>query len=409
MFKTSKIFINLMIFICSVILLTSFSKANDSVYVWSVLDEEALQTSSIPNQKGNFLNLTSQSAILVEQKTGEILYEHNSHEQLRPASVTKIMTLLLIMEALDSGKITLEDRVPCSETAAAMGGSQIWLDTTENLTVDEMLKAICIVSANDCAVAMAEYLCGSEDTFVAKMNEKAKSLGMLDTCFKNCHGLDEDGHLTSSYDVALMSKELLNNHPNITKYTTIWMDSLRDGKSSLVNTNKLLRNYQGATGLKTGSTSLALFNISASATKNDLSLIAVIMRGETSDIRFDEAKKLLDYGFNNFEYVSLGESLDTIKNLPVNKGTLGNVDIVFETEAATLVPKGMAGNISANIVLPNSIDAPINKGDKIGEVVFTLNGDEIDSINLIAFKTIPKLSFANTSIYIFKNWFSLLR
>ena len=224
------------------------------------------------------------------------------HESLRPASVTKVMSILLIMESLDSGQIKLEDKVPCSENARSMGGSQIWLNETEILTVNEMLKAMCVVSANDCTVAMAEFLAGSQEAFVEKMNTRAKELGMNDTCFKNCHGIDEDGHVTSSYDIALMSRELLTKHPSIKNYTTIWMDSLRDGKSQLVNTNKLIRNYQGATGLKTGSTSLALYNLSASATRNGLSLIAVIMKAPSTKVRFAEAQKLLDYGFSNYTY-----------------------------------------------------------------------------------------------------------
>lgn len=268
---------------------------NDN-YVWTRGDIEVNATPSTD------LNLESGSAILIEQNSGQVLYEHNSHEQLRPASVTKVMTLLLIMEALDNGKISLTDKIPCSELASSMGGSQIWLDVREELTVDEMLKAICVASANDCTVAMAEYLEGSVDSFVTKMNSKAYELGMNDTCFKNCHGLDEDGHVTSSYDIALMSRELLINHPSITNYTTIWMDSLRDGKSQLVNTNKLVRNYKGCTGLKTGSTSLALYNLSASATRDDLSLIAVIMKAPTPAVRFSEASKLLDYGFSNYAY-----------------------------------------------------------------------------------------------------------
>lgn len=265
-------------------------------YVWTSGDIEVNTTPSTD------LNLESGSAILIEQNSGQILYEHNSHEQLRPASVTKVMTLLLIMEALDNGKISLTDKIPCSELASSMGGSQIWLDVREELTVDEMLKAICVASANDCTVAMAEYLEGSVDSFVTKMNSKAHELGMKDTCFKNCHGLDEDGHVTSSYDIALMSRELLSKHPSITNYTTIWMDSLRDGKSQLVNTNKLVRNYKGCTGLKTGSTALALYNLSASATRDNLSLIAVIMKAPTPKVRFAEASKLLDYGFSNYTY-----------------------------------------------------------------------------------------------------------
>src|SRR5574344_1171321 len=266
----------------------------------------------------NPLSLTSGGAILIEQNSGEILYNYNMHEKLRPASVTKVMTILLIMEALDSGKINLTDKIPCSENASKMGGSQIWLDTKEELTVDEMLKAICVVSANDCTVAMAEYLEGSQEAFVAKMNEKAKSLGMNDTTFKNCHGIDEDGHVTSPYDIAIMSRELLTKHPSIMKYTTIYMDSLRNGKSQLVNTNKLVRNYDGCTGLQTGSTSVALFNLSASATRNGLSLIAVIMKAETTKVRFAEARKLLDYGFSNYQYKEFGKANDIIGECNIN-------------------------------------------------------------------------------------------
>ena len=295
--------------------------ASDTVFVWSDFsDVSSISTSAVVgNQEGNFLGLTCGGAVLMEQSTGTVLYEHNSHEQLRPASVTKVMTLLLIMEALDSGVISLEDNVSCSENAASMGGSQIWLDTTETLTVNEMLKAICVVSANDCCVAMAEHISGSQELFVEQMNKRAKELGMNDTTFKNCHGIDEDGHVTSSYDIALMSRELMINHPSITNYTTIWMDSLRGGESELVNTNKLLRNYEGCTGLKTGSTSTALFNLSATATRDNLSLIAVVMKGETSNIRFAEAKKLLDYGFSNFEYYKYSNKGDVVKDILVNR------------------------------------------------------------------------------------------
>lgn len=303
------------------------------------------------------------------------MYEHNIHEQLRPASVTKVMTILLIMEAIDSGALKLTDQIPCSEAAASMGGSQIWLDTTETLTVDEMLKAICVVSANDCCVAMAEYLAGSQELFVEKMNTKAKELGMNDTCFKNCHGIDEDGHVTSSYDIALMSRELLTKHPSITKYTTIYMDTLRNGESSLVNTNKLVRNYSGATGLKTGSTSLALFNLSASATRNDLSLIAVIMKGETSKIRFAEASKLLDYGFSNFEYIKYSNKGDVAQNVAVEKGIANNVNVIYEQDAGALIPKGQKDNITTNINLATSFNAPIKEGQVLGTITYSL-GEE---------------------------------
>lgn len=296
--------------------------AEDSIYVWSPITQNLEDTKETSSEitENNSLTLESGSAILIEQTTGQVLYAHNVHEQLRPASVTKVMSILLIMEALDQGKISLTDQVPCSENAASMGGSQIWLDPRETLTVDEMLKAICVNSANDCVVAMSEFLAGSEEAFVQMMNDKAKELGMNDTCFKNCHGLDEDGHVTSSYDIALMSRELLEKHPSITKYTTIWMDSLRDGKSQLSNTNKLIKNYKGATGLKTGSTSLALYNLSASATRDDLSLIAVIMKAPSTKIRFSEAQKLLDYGFNTFSFKQFGKKDDVVQNILITKG-----------------------------------------------------------------------------------------
>ena len=271
-------------------------------YEWTTNQDVIPTTAKTSTDTSNSLGLESASAILIEQSTGQVLYSHNVHEKLRPASVTKVMSILLIMESIESGKIALTDKVPCSENAASMGGSQIWLDTKESLTVDDMLKAICVNSANDCVVAMAEFIAGSEDAFVQMMNDKAYELGMSDTHFKNCHGLDEDDHVSSSYDIAIMSRELLTKHPNITNYTTIWMDTLRYGKTQLSNTNKLIKNYSGATGLKTGSTSLALYNLSASATRNNLSLIAVVMKAPSTKIRFAEAEKLLDYGFNTFSY-----------------------------------------------------------------------------------------------------------
>lgn len=288
-------------------------------YEWTVISNDTVETNSsaegknIETSSKDELDLDCESAILIEQNSGQVLYEKNAHEQLRPASVTKLMTILLTFEALEAGQITLEDKVPCSQNAASMGGSQIWLDPREELSVNEMLKAMCVVSANDCTVAMAEYIAGSEEAFVDKMNQRAKELGMNDTNFKNCHGIDEDGHVTSSYDISLMSRELLINHPDITNYTTIYMDSLRDGKSQLVNTNKLIRNYKGATGLKTGSTSLALFNLSASATRDDLSLIAVAMKAPTSAARFENARKLLDYGFKNYEYKQFGKRGEVVR------------------------------------------------------------------------------------------------
>ena len=256
---------------------------------------------------------------------------------------------------------------------------------------------------------MAEHIAGSQELFVEQMNKRAKELGMNDTTFKNCHGLDEEGHVTSSYDIALMSRELMLNHPSITNYTTIWMDTLRNGESQLVNTNKLLRNYEGCTGLKTGSTSTALFNLSATATRNDLSLIAVIMRADTSNIRFAEAKTLLDYGFSNFEYMKYSNKGDVAKNILINKGTSDNLEVIFESDAGSLIPKGQSANVTTTVVLPEILEAPINKGDKVGEVIFTLNDETLGKVNLVANDTVKKLNLGNMIAYVVEHWFTLLR
>lgn len=359
----------------------------------------------------NFLNIESESAILIEQTTGNILYEKNSHTQLRPASVTKIMTVLLIMEAIDNGELSMQDKVSCSEKASNMGGSQIWLDTKERLTVQEMLKAICVVSANDCAVAMAEHLAGSEELFVNKMNEKAKELGMNDTTFKNCHGIDEDGHITSSYDISLMSRELLSKHPSITEFTTIWMDSLRDNKSELVNTNKLIRTYDGATGLKTGSTSLALYNLSASATRDNLSLIAVVLRAPTSKLRFSEAKLLLDYGFSTYKFENFCKKDEVFESVPVYKGTEASVNLVFENDSGALIKKTEnTSNIKQELIINENITAPINKGDVLGKInYYSENNTLLSSVNLISEKDVTKINIINMFNSNLSSWFTLFR
>ena len=401
-------FILLVIILCS-ISLPSFS-IND--YTWTVVNP-AIEVSSADSetsmQDGNFLNLDSASAILIEQNSGQILYEHNIHEKLHPASVTKIMSLLLIMEALDSGKIFLDTQIPCSTNAANMGGSQIWLDTTETLSVNDMLKAIAVVSANDCVVAMAEHIAGSEEAFVQMMNDKAKELGMNDTTFKNCHGLDEDEHLTSAYDIALMSRELLVKHPAITNYSTIWTDTLRDGKSALSNTNKLVRNYAGCTGLKTGSTSLALFNLSASATRDGLSLIAVIMKAPTSALRFSNAIKLLDYGFTNYSYKSFANRGDFIRQISVTKGIDSIANVVYETSPSFLVKKGEESKITYELNLPDTVSAPISKGQQLGTITYYSDGAKLDTVNLISDSTINKISFISMIKHISYNWLNLLR
>lgn len=400
-----------------VVLITSnfsccFAVNDDTLLVWNEMKDENLYklTETEYTSKDNPLNLTCGGAILIDQNSGNILYEYNEHEKLRPASVTKVMSLLLIMEAVDNNKISLTDKVPCTEDAHQMGGSQIWLDPHEELTVDEMIKAICVVSANDCVVAMADYLAGSQEAFVEKMNSKAKELGMNDTTFKNCHGIDEDGHVTSPYDIAIMSRELLTKHPRIMDYTTIYMDSLRDGKSQLVNTNKLIRNYSGATGLKTGSTSLALFNLSASATRDGMSLIAVIMRGETSKIRFAEASKLLNYGFSNYKYKNLAKANESVGKCTINKGIQGEIDAVYKNDFGMTIQKNNDKNISQNIEIYSNIFAPVSKGQKIGEVNFKdENNNVIGTVDLVASQNVEKYGFTSMSENLFKKWFSVLR
>lgn len=416
--KNKFIYITCIVLLCSFILFNTFAFAvsDATAYVWSNQSKklETAETSVGLNSSSatvtdNPLALDCGAACLIEQNSGLIIYDYNMHEKLRPASVTKIMSLLLIMEALDSGKIQLTDKIPCTEDAAKMGGSQIWLDVRETLTVEEMLKAICVVSANDCVVAMADYLEGSQDAFVKKMNQKAQELGMNDTIFKNCHGIDEDGHLTSAYDIAIMSRELLINHPSITKYTTIWMDSLRDGKSSLVNTNKLVRNYNGCTGLKTGSTSIALYNLSASATRNNLSLIAVVLKAPTPAIRFSNAQKLLDYGFSNYTVTSFGKKGDVIKSVEIKKGTASSVDAILENDAEVLMSNGNSKDITQEIKLDDTFTAPILEGQKLGEVEFSINGNVVSTVNLVANKSSDKLSFGSIIKFVMNKWFNMLR
>ncbi len=399
--------IGIVLLLTALIPYTIVQATDDSDYVWSSITEPV--TAEVSTSTDNSLNLESGSAVLMEQTTGQVLYEHNPHEQLRPASVTKIMSILLIMEAIDSGRISYSDKVSCSENARSMGGSQIWLNETEQLTVDEMLKAICVVSANDCTVAMAEHLAGSEELFVEQMNQKAKELGMNDTTFKNCHGIDEDSHVTSSYDIALMSRELMTKHPQITKYTTIWMDSLRDGKSELVNTNKLVRNYSGCTGLKTGSTSLALYNLSATATRDNLSLIAVIMKAPNTATRFAEAKKLLDFGFNTYEFKQFNQKGETIMQIPVQKGISGSVEAIIKEDGGILLKKGEDKDITQTIQLPNSISAPIFEGQHLGEIVYSKGNDILLTAEIVAKSEVKKMSFGNVLTQVYQKWFTLNR
>lgn len=256
---------------------------------------------------------------------------------------------------------------------------------------------------------MAEYIAGSEESFVQMMNDKAKQLGMNDTTFKNCHGLDEDGHVTSSFDISLMSRELLSNHPQITKYTTIWMDSLRDGKSQLSNTNKLIKTYKGATGLKTGSTGLALYNLSASATRDDLSLIAVVMKAPSTKVRFAEAQKLLDYGFNTFSFKQFGKKGDVVQNISITKGIISHIDAILEENAGTLIEKGKDRNVEQKLKIEENLSAPISCGQKIGEISFTLDGTILSTVNIVAKENVEKLNLFYMSKKVIYSWIDLLR
>ena len=335
------------------------------------------------------LGLNAKSAILMEESTGNILYESNPDERLPIASVTKVMTMLLIMEAVDSGKISLDDMVTVSENAMSYGGSTMFLETGEQLTVNDMLKGIAVASANDGCVAMAEHLAGSESAFVDMMNEKAKELGMENTHFMNTNGLDEDDHYSSARDVAIMSRELMK-HETIFNYTSIWMDTLRGGKFQLANTNKLIRFYDGANGLKTGSTSKALCCLSAAAKRNDMQLIAVVLGAPTSAERFASAKSLLDYGFANYAVNTQITAGDEVQKIAVEKGVDKEVGVVAGDSCSTLVKKGQEDNITKEIKIVETITAPIEAGQKIGTMTISRDGEVIADIDLNASSAVEK-------------------
>ena len=338
--------------------------------------------------------LTAPSAILIEPTTKKVLFEHNSHEKRPCASVTKVMTLLLIMEAIEEGKITYEEMVTSSQRASSMGGSDIWLEEGEQMSVDDMVKAIVVASANDASVAMAEHICGTEEEFINKMNQRAKELGMNDTTFKNCNGLDEDGHLTSAYDVAIMSAELIK-HEKIFDYTSIWMDSLRNGKTQIVNTNKLLKTYKGITGLKTGTTNEAGCCMSASATRDGLSLIAVVLGCKTGTERFKDCATLLDYGFANYKYQLLSSPDEISKEIEVKGGMQKSIELSYNINGGFVLPKGSDNSLEYKITLPEYLEAPVKKGDKIGKVTYTTGKEELASFDIFAKNETEEINFGS--------------
>jgi D-alanyl-D-alanine carboxypeptidase (penicillin-binding protein 5/6) len=345
----------------------------------------------------NIFDVEAKGALLMDFSTGKVIYEKNSSEKLAPASITKIMVLLLTMESIESQKIDLNDEVIISKNASGMGGSQVFLEEGEKQTVESLIKAVCLRSANDASVALAEHIAGSEELFVDAMNKKAKELEMNNTNFKNVTGLPDEGHYTSAYDVAIMSRELLK-HNKIHDWLTIWMAEMKVGKEkdivqSLVNTNRMIKDYEGANGIKTGSTSEAGFCLSASAKRGNLQLISVVLGCENSKIRFEESKKLLDYGFATYDTIDIAKKGEIIDRLSVNKGKDDVINIGVEEDVYVLVPKNESSNISKEILLPDNITAPIKKGTKIGDLIVKIDGKEIEKIQLIALESVKKANF----------------
>lgn len=344
------------------------------------------------------------SYILIERETGTILCENNSHEQLAPASVTKIMTLLLIAEAIEDGRLSLDDTIVTSTNASQMGGSQIYLRENEQMSCEDMLKSVIISSANDAAVALAEHLYGSVESFVDKMNQRAAELGMNDTCFKNCTGLPAQGHVTSAYDISLMSRELLK-HDVIRQYTTIWMDSVRDGEFGLTNTNRLVRFYEGTTGLKTGFTTEAMYCMSASAERNGMELICVIMKAPTSDERFEAAKSLLNYGFSNYALIDVTTS-DPLPEVSVKLGVENSVPVELSSSSKILIDKSLQSEINTELELDEIVDAPVEAGQKLGELHFVASGNEIATVDIVASKDVYKLGWFDIFTRLLGNFFT---
>lgn len=344
--------------------------------------------------------ITAPSAVLVESETGKVLFDKDCHQIRACASITKVMTLLLVFEAIDEDKISMEDNISASAHAASMGGSDIWLEEGEVMSVHDLIKATVVASANDAAVALAEEISGSEDAFVEKMNQKAQELGMKETTFKNCNGLDEEGHLTSAYDVALMSRELIK-HKEIFEFTSIWMDYLRDGKTQIVNTNKLLKTYKGITGLKTGTTSQAGSCISATATRDGLTLVAVVLGSATGKERFSDAAKLLDYGFANY-CVYTPSFKEEIPEINVKNGMQTTLKAQANISGSFVIEKGKSKEVTYKLDVKEEVEAPVNKGDKIGTLTFYIGKDKLKEYPVVACHIVDKMDFSSVFTLLFK-------
>lgn len=406
--KTILLLVSISIIICSCNAYANINEHRNSFI--PVISNTIPEDDKTSSQTG--VSILAKAAVLIENNSGRILFEKEKDTELIPASITKIMTLLLIFEALHDKKITLEDNVPTSEYAASMGGSQVYLESGETQTVDTMIKCISIASANDAAVAMAEFISGSESEFVKKMNEKAKELGMLHTSFKNCNGLDdtiESGHYSSAYDVALMSREMMNKYPEISDYSTVWMDeithSTRKGSTQfgLTNTNKLIRTYDGITGLKTGSTAKAKYCLSATAKRNGISLTAVVMAAPDPKERFAEAAALLDYGFSNCTNYSEKATNISVKPQKVINGMKEKIKgKVSRNFSYTLCGNESSDKIEKKTIFKKEIKAPIKKGDEIGSVIYTLDNKEIDKIPILASEDVKEAGFIDYFYKLFK-------
>lgn len=382
------------ILLCLLLLFTlSFSASAQAQPITEYYTEDIYSMPVIASDENTTgLKIRAKSCFLLEAKTNTVLYKNNEKEKLSPASITKIMSILLIIEKIEQGYFNLDTKITASEHACSMGGSQIWLEPNETMTVDELLRATIIVSANDATVALAEAVSGSEEAFVDLMNEKAKTLNMQNTCFKNVTGLDAEGHYSSAEDIAIMSAELIK-HELVKKYSTVWMDALRDGKSELVNTNKLVRYYEGCTGLKTGTTSKAGYCLAATAERNDMQLVAVILDGETSNERFNGARKLLDYGFANYSFLEIKPDRALLSDISCKNGLKNSLKLTTEKSLSLLLPKASQKEIKQTPNLPIHIKAPVTKGEIVGNIDVSLNGKTVSKINVIANENITELNF----------------
>ena len=381
--------------------LETIQQSEEQVAEAMVLDEGWLETEAAVPATADGVVISAPEVILMEKSTGAVLYEKDAYTKREPASVTKVMSLLLIMEALDAGNLALDDVITTSARASSMGGSQIYLKEGEQMTVHEMLKAIVVASANDATVAMAEHLAGSEEAFVAQMNQRAAQLGMKDTNFTNCTGLmDDPNHVTTAYDIALMSRELIS-HPLIRDYTMIWTDSVRDGAFGLANTNKLIRFYPGATGLKTGFTRRSMYCLSATAERDGIEFIAVVMGDETSTGRFESAKVLLNYGFANYALCPV-QPEQPLRPVPVTLGRADTVQPVLESETPVLLQKSLLPSVTQTIELCDGLEAPVEAGQVLGRLCLTAEGETLAEIPILAADGVERLGFGDIFVKFLK-------